>query len=76
MRGRTDAVFPSNIQKGEEKGLRRWLIWSYGGDPNNCSEDEFQSYIKNWKGYESSALEFMYVNWIISEKERQAAKKR
>ncbi len=76
MRGRTDAVFPSNIQKGEEKGLRRWLIWSYGGDPNNCSEEEFQEYIKNWKGYESSALEFLYVNWILSEKERQAAKKR
>ncbi len=76
MRGRTDAVFPSNIQKGEEKGLRRWLIWSYGGDPNNCSEAEFQEYIKTWKGFESSALEFMYVNWVLSEKERLAAKKR
>lgn len=76
MRGRTDAVFPSNIQKGEEKGLRRWLIWSYGGDPNNCSEEEFQEHIKSWNGYESSALEFMYVNWILSEKERMAAKKR
>lgn len=76
MRGRTDAVFPSNIQKGEEKGLRRWLIWSYGGDPNNCSEEEFQALIKNWKGYEGVALEFLYVNWILSEKERQAAKKR
>lgn len=76
MRGRTDAVFPSNIQKGEEKGLRRWLIWSYGGDPNNCSEEEFLEFIKNWKGFESSALEFLYVNWILGEKERQAAKKR
>jgi len=76
MRGRVDAVFPSNMQKGEEKGLRRWLIWSYGGDPNTCSEEEFRAFIKNWKGYESSALEFMYVNWVLSEKERQAAKKR
>ena len=76
MRGRTNAVFPSNYQKGEEKGLRRWLIWSYGGDPNNCTENEFQEYIENWKGFESSALEFMYVNWVLSEKERRAARKR
>lgn len=74
MRGQAEAVFPSNIQKGEEKGLRRWIIWSYGGDPNNCSEDEFQSYIKNWKGFESASLEFMYVNWILTEKERRAKK--
>lgn len=75
MRGRTDAVFPSNIQKGEEKGLRRWLIWSYGGDPNNCTEDEFLELIKHWKGYESSALEFLYVNWILKEKEKKGSKK-
>lgn len=74
MRGRTDAIFPSNIQKGEEKGLRRWLIWSYGGDPNKCTDDEFQDYIKNWKGFESSALEFLYVNWILTEKEKKIAK--
>ena len=72
MRARTDAVFPSNKQKGEEKGLRRWMIWSYGGDPNNCSEEEFQNYIKNWKGYEAAALEFMYVNWVLEEKEKKA----
>ena len=75
MRGRTDAVFPSNIQKGEEKGLRRWLIWSYGGDPNNCTENEFLELIKHWKGFESSALEFLYVNWILFEKEKKASKK-
>jgi DNA-3-methyladenine glycosylase II len=72
MRARVDGVFPSNKQKGEEKGLRRWLIWSYGGDPNNCSEEEFQEYIKNWKGYESAALEFMFLNWVLSEKEKKA----
>jgi 3-methyladenine DNA glycosylase/8-oxoguanine DNA glycosylase len=75
MRGRTDAVFPSNKQKGEEKGLRRWLIWSYGGDPNNCTEQEFDELIKHWKGYESSALEFLYVNWILNEKEKKIASK-
>lgn len=74
MRARTDAVFPSYKQKGEEKGLRRWLIRSYGGDPNNCSEEEFQQYIKNWIGYEAVALEFMYVNWVLVEKERKATK--
>lgn len=72
MRARTDAVFPSNWQKGEEKGLRRWLILSYGGNPNNSSEIEFQNYIKNWKGYEAAALEFMFVHWVLSEKEKKA----
>lgn len=72
MRGRTEASFPSNMQKGEEKGLRRWIIWSYGKDPNNTSETQFQKLIKNWKSYESSALEFLYVDWIITEKEKKA----
>ncbi len=72
MRGRTDAVFPSNIKKGEEKGLRRWIIWSYGEDPNSTSEEEFQKLISNWKSFESSALEFLYVNWILEEKEKRA----
>ena len=72
MRARPDGVFPSNKQKGEEKGLRRWLIMSYGGDPNNCPEEEFQEYIKNWEGYESAALEFMFLNWVLSEKEKRA----
>lgn len=74
MRGKTESVFPSNFQKGEEKGLRRWIVWSYGKDPNNTTEGEFQELIKNWKGYESPALEFMYVNWILEEKEKRAKK--
>ncbi len=74
MRGKTQAVFPSNMQKGEEKGLRRWITWSYGEDPNKTSEDRFQELIKNWKGYEAAALEFLYVNWIIREKEKKAKK--
>jgi 3-methyladenine DNA glycosylase/8-oxoguanine DNA glycosylase len=76
MRGRTDAIFPSNKQKGQEKGLRRWIIWSYGEDPDNASEETFQELIKNWKGYESSALEFLYVNYILEFKEKQARKKK
>ena len=60
------------MQKGEEKGLRRWIIWSYGADPNNTSEEEFRKLIKSWSGYEASALEFLYVNWILSEKKKRA----
>lgn len=74
MRGSTDAVFPSSKQKGQEKGLRRWIIWSYGGDPDSCPEAEFQEYLSNWKGYESAALEFMYMNYVMQEKERQSKK--
>ncbi len=74
MRGRTEGIFPSNVQKGEEKGLRRWIIWSYGKDPNKTSEAEFKKLISNWEGFESSALEFLYVNWILDEKEKRAKK--
>lgn len=72
MRGRPDAVFPSNKKKDEEKGLRRWIIASYGENPNTISEKRFQQLIKNWEGFEGAALEFLYVNWIISEKEKKA----
>lgn len=74
MRGRTDAVFPSNKKGGEEKGLRRWIIRSYGEDPHNTSEERFQELIQNWKGYEAAALEFIYVNYVLKEKEKQAKK--
>ncbi|MTI89676.1 MAG: hypothetical protein FH748_17125 [Balneolaceae bacterium] len=74
MRGRTDAVFPSNKKGSEEKGLRRWIIYSYGEDPHNTSEEKFQELIANWKGYEASALEFLYANYILKEKEQKAKK--
>ncbi len=41
----------------------------------HCTEQEFHELIKHWKGYESSALEFLYVNWILNEKEKKASKK-
>lgn len=71
FRNRTDASFPSNKSSGKEKGLRKWIIMSYGGDPDNISEDEFSEMISNWEGYEASALEFLFVNWVLSEKEKQ-----
>lgn len=74
FRERTDAVFPSNKSKGEEKGMRKWIILSYGGDPDNSGEEEFQEMIANWKGYEAAGLEFMFINWVISEKEKKGKK--
>lgn len=71
FRERPDAVFPSNKTKGKEKGHRRWIILSYGGDPDNTSEEEFQRMITNWKGYEAAGLEFMFINWVLSEKEKK-----
>lgn len=68
FRERTDAIFPSNVKKGEEKGLRRWIIMSYGGDPADTSEEQFQEMIQNWKGYEAAAIEFLFVDWMISRK--------
>lgn len=74
FRESTDAVFPSNIQKGEERGLRRWIIISYGGEPEKTTEEEFQEMIANWKGYEASAIEFLFVNWVVSRKREEGKK--
>lgn len=73
-RERTDAVFPSNIQRGQEMGLRRWIIRSYGEEPDQTTEKEFQEIIRNWKGYEATALEFLFVSYIMSEKKKNVAK--
>lgn len=74
FRNRTDASFPSHKHGNEEKGLRRWIIYSYGGDPNKTTEDEFLEMIANWKGYEASALEFLFVNYIMNEKKKRYGK--
>lgn len=70
FRERTDAVFPSNIKKGEEKGLRKWIIMSYGGDPSNTSDKQFQKMISNWQGYEAAAIEFLFVDYMIGRKKK------
>ncbi|TVP98555.1 MAG: hypothetical protein EA359_18095 [Balneolaceae bacterium] len=74
FRERTDAVFPSNFQKNEEKGLRKWIIMSYGEDPSTVQEDEFREMIQNWKGFEAAAIEFMFVNWIVGQKRQKSRK--
>ena len=71
FRETTEAVFPSNMKSGEEKGLRRYIIRSYGGDPDNTSDKNFQKMIKNWKGFEAAAIEFMFVNYIINQKKKR-----
>ncbi len=68
MRSQTDGFFPSKIDKGEERGLRRWIILAYGEDPNSCSEEQFQELISNWKGFEASAIEFLFLNWVLTER--------
>lgn len=75
-RPRTDATFPSNRQKGAETGLRKWIILSYGGDPDRTTEEEFQTMIAPWKGHEASGIEFLYVNWLMNEKRRRHARKK
>jgi 3-methyladenine DNA glycosylase/8-oxoguanine DNA glycosylase len=68
FRDTTEAIFPSNQKKGEEKGLRKWIILSYGGDPASTSDEEFSEMITKWRGYEAAAIEFLFVNWVISQK--------
>lgn len=71
FRETTEAVFPSNMKSGEEKGLRKWIIMSHGGDPTNTSEEEFLDMIKNWKGYEAAAIEFLFLNYVINQKKNR-----
>lgn len=71
FRETAQAVFPSNMKSGEEKGLRKWIIMSYGGDPSDTSDEDFQKMIKNWKGYEAAAIEFLFVDWVISYKKKK-----
>ena len=68
FRNRTDGYFASHMDRGREKAVRRWIILSYGGDPDHCDEAAFREMIRYWDGYEAAALEFLYVNWVISEK--------
>ncbi len=74
FRNRPDASFPSNTSKGEEKGLRRWIILSYGGDPDNTTENQFQKMISAWKGFEGLALEHLYLQYILNMKKKQHLK--
>jgi|GEM_PF-218530 len=71
FRNRTDGWFASHIERGREKAVRRWIILSYGGDPDHTTEDEFREMTRRWKGYEAAALEFLYVNWVLSEKQQR-----
>ena len=76
FRNRTDCLFPSTKRKGEEKGLRRWIIYSYGGDPDAITEEEFEEMTKNWRGYEAAGIEFLHLNWLLKEKEKQRKRKK
>src|SRR5699024_69768 len=71
FRERPDAIFPSNKSKGKEKGHRRWIALNYGADPDTISDEDFQQLIKNWQEYEGAAMEFLFADWILSQKEKQ-----
>jgi len=74
FRNRPDAYFPSVITKGEERGLRRWIILTYGGDPNSTTEQQFQQMISGWKGHEGMALEHLYLHYILNVKKKRHQK--
>lgn len=71
FRNRPDCSFPSNRDKdGKEKGLRRWFIHAYGGDPSATTDAEFDALIAAWRGYEAMALRFLYIDWILKERKK------
>jgi|AntAceMinimDraft_1070359.scaffolds.fasta_scaffold02543_9 3-methyladenine DNA glycosylase/8-oxoguanine DNA glycosylase len=73
-RDRTDGAFPSTKKSGEEQGLRKWILLTYGVDANTATEEDFLELTKSWRNYESVAIEFLYLNWINSYKSRKNQK--
>lgn len=70
-RNRSDAVFPSHKTKGKEKGIRRWILMSYGMDAHDTPEDEWQALHDRWRGYEALVSQYFYYNWIMEQKEAE-----
>ncbi|MEM1348393.1 MAG: hypothetical protein AAGI01_07565 [Myxococcota bacterium] len=70
-RGRSDASFPPHDIKGEEKGLRRWLLPRYGVDPDEAHEEEVAEVLKLWTGYESLVAGLIYYDWLMNQLEKQ-----
>src|SRR5699024_1862597 len=75
FRERTDGIFPSKKSKGQEQGLRKWISLSYGEDPHKLTDKKFQQLIKSWEGYEAAAVEFLFMNWVLQEKEKKQKKR-
>ncbi len=74
-RPRTDALFPSQLSKGMETGMRKWIIMRYGGDPQRTDEKRFASMTEAWKGYEAAGAEFLFVEWLLEEKAERERRK-
>ncbi|MGM0556581.1 MAG: DNA-3-methyladenine glycosylase family protein [Myxococcota bacterium] len=70
-RNRTDAIFPSEKTKGKEKGIRRWILMSYGLDPHDTPEDEWQQLHDRWRGYETLVSAYFFYNWVMEQKEAE-----
>lgn len=66
-RNRPDAVFPSQLVKGEEKGLRRWIIMSYGVAPADVDEEAFAALTAKWRGQEALGIEFLYYKYVLAQ---------
>lgn len=74
VRKSAKGVFPSIKDKNEEKGIRRWILLSYGINPDTASDETFYKTIQSWKDNESLALEFLYLNYILNEKKMRRKK--
>lgn len=72
FRNRTDGSFASHFQKSVQQAVRRWILLSYGEDPDSRDESLFSTLVSAWKGFEAAALEFLYVDWVLSEKRKRS----
>jgi len=72
-RDRSDGAFPAHDVKGEEKGLRKWLLPYYGIDPDDADEDEVAEVFERWEGYESLVTGLVYYDWVMRQLEKKYA---
>jgi 3-methyladenine DNA glycosylase/8-oxoguanine DNA glycosylase len=71
-RNRNDAAFPSHKTKGKEKGIRRWILMSYGMDPHETPDKEWDQLHDRWRGHESLVSQYFFFDWVMREKAEEA----
>ena len=67
-RNRADAFFPSHKKDGTEKGVRRWILQSYGLDPHETPEEQWQALRDRWRGWECLVSQYLYFDWVLERK--------
>jgi 3-methyladenine DNA glycosylase/8-oxoguanine DNA glycosylase len=61
----------SGKDKREEKGWRRWILPSYGVDPHEASDEDYEAVRDRWRGFEALVSQYLFYDWLMAEKEKE-----